>query len=198
MEKMIENIIYFLMGVAICYSNFGIMLLKNFFTTLHGLCADLKSLYFNMLETENNEEKPGTSETPRNENKTFRVSTVIKCGRFIYNNMYERILLSFRKRLFPPIFLKNNKILYPLFVHNDIKYVAISSTSAVNKADILSVTFTPQSPKLQSIFQSILNISSIERLSADDFGVDKIEVSILNKFYSLETLSFEKEKLIDV
>ena len=189
MKKMIENIIYFIMGVAICYSNFGITQLRNFFTKLDGLCLDLKLLYLNILETENKE---------KNENKSFRVSTVIKCGRFIYNNMYERILLSLRKKLFPPIFLKNNKILYPLFVHNDIKYVAISSTSAVNKTDILSVTFTPQSPKLQSMFSSILNISSIERLSADDFGVDKIEVSILNKYYSLETLSFEKDKSIDV
>ena len=186
---MIENIIYFLMGVAISYHNFGVTKLRHFFTKLDGICIDMKSLYLNILETENKE---------KNENKKFRMSALIKCGRFIYNNINERVLLSLRKRLFPPIFLKNNKILYPLFVHNDIKYVAISSTSAVNKADILSVTFTPQSPKLQSMFPSILNISSIERLSADDFGVDKIEVSILNKFFSLETLSFEKDRLIDV
>jgi hypothetical protein len=186
---MFWNIVFFLMGVAISYHNFGVTQLRHFFTKLDGVCTDMKSLYLNMLEIENKE---------KNENKSFRMSALIKCGRFIYNNIYERVLLSLRKRLFPPIFLKNNKILYPLFVHNGIKYVAISSTSEVNKTDILSVSFTPQSSKLQNLFPSILSISSMERLNADDFGVDKIEVSILNKYFSLETLSFEKDKSIDV
>ena len=38
----------------------------------------------------------------------------------------------------------------------------------------------------------------MDKLKTDDFGVDKIEVSILNKFFSLETISFEKEQEIDV
>jgi hypothetical protein len=186
---MIENIIYFSMGVAICYSNFGITQLRYFFTKLDSLCSDLKSLYFNVLESENKE---------KNENKKFRVSSLIKCGKFIYNNMYERVLLSFRKRLFPPIFLKNNKILYPLFIHNDIKYVAISSTSNINKTDIITVSFSPSSSKFEKIFPNILSINAMDKLKTDDFGVDKIEVSILNKFFSLETISFEKEQEIDV
>jgi hypothetical protein len=190
---MFWNSVFFLMGFAIAYYKFNF--LKNiscFFTTLESRLSNLKSLYKNILETENNE---------KGEQRSFRWSSVFKCCKFVYYLCQEQVIIHFRKRLFTPIFLNNNKVLYPLFVHNDIKYIALSNSSSMNKTDVLGVRFNPEdltgvNKYNEKLLLSVLNIFEMEKLKPDDFNVESIKFDVLNKFYELTEVRFEKNQPI--
>ncbi len=178
--------------------NFGLYQLQilntisNFFITLESNLSNLKSLYLNILETENKE---------KGEQCSFRLSAVYKSCKFLYKLSYENIIMYLRKRLFQPIFLNNNKVLYPLFVHNDIKYVVLSNSSSMTKTDVFSVKFntidaTDMNKQNEKVILNVLNIFEMEKLKPDDFNVESIHFDVLNKFYALETISFEKDKPI--
>lgn len=189
---MFWNSVFFLMGFAIAYYKFNFLKnISSFFTTLESRLSNLKSLYQNILETENKE---------KGEQRSFRWSSVYKCCTFVYQLCQEEVIIHFRKRLFSPIFLNNNKVLYPLFVHNDIKYVALSNGSSMNKTDVLGVKFNPQElkgvNKHEKLLLNVLNIFEMERLTPDDFNVESIKFDVLNKFYELTEVRFEKNQPI--
>lgn len=189
---MFWNSVFFLMGFAIAYYKFNFLKnVSSFITTLESRLSNLKSLYQNILETENKE---------KGEQRSFRWSSVFKCCKFVYQLCQEEIIIHFRKRLFSPIFLNNNKVLYPLFVHNDIKYVALSNGSSMNKTDVLGVRFNPQEltgvNKHEKLLLNVLNIFEMERLTPDDFNVESIKFDVLNKFYELTEVRFEKNQPI--
>jgi len=189
---MLCNIVFFLLGFSMSYYNFGLKRISSFFTFLETNLTNLKSLYTTILETENKE---------KNENRSFRLSTVYKCCKFLYKLCYENIIMYLRKRLFQPIFLNNNKVLYPLFIHNDIKYVALSNASSMTKTDVLSVKFNPvdingMNKYDEKVLLNVLNIFEMEKLKPHDFNVESIHFDVFNKIYELETIQFEKNQPI--
>jgi hypothetical protein len=190
-----KMILYFLyMGIAL-YTMFYYRNLLGFFNNLKNYYDNGRSLYRKFVQSE------------REKKQTYIYTfAFINFMKFLYNALYEESIFYFRQRLFPPIFLNNNKMLFPLFVHNEIKYVLMSNKSEVTRSDIIYVdientnkqTLTKKQQKIQKIFPHILNINKMEELYPEDLEIDKVSVHILTKFFNMETKTFQQEQPIIV
>lgn len=190
----LETCIFFI-GFSIGYFNINIWkTFSDMVSKIINSFYELNSLYVQLLEQETKGDKE--------KNVTLlHLKVILNCGRFLYNSTFEKLLFVFRKKLFAPIFLQNGKILFPLFVHNETKYVVISSKSEVLKSDICSLNYIVNDESkcisnIEKVFPNILNIYDMEKVTVDDLGLENINIDILNKQFSLETVSFEKGQTI--
>lgn len=186
--------LFLYMGIAL-YTMFYYRNLLGFFNNLKNYYDNGRSLYRKFVQSE------------REKKQTYIYTfAFINFMKFLYNALYEESIFYFRQRLFPPIFLNNNKMLFPLFVHNEIKYVLMSNKSEVTRSDIIYVdmgntnnqTLTKKQQKIQKIFPHILNINKMEELYPEDLEIDKVSVHILTKFFNMETKTFQQEQPIIV
>lgn len=185
---------FLFIGIAL-YTMFYYRNLQSFFNHLKNYYDNGRSLYRKFVQSE------------REKRQTYVYTfAFINFMKFIYNALYEEAIFYFRQRLFPPIFLNNNKMLFPLFVHNEIKYVLMSNKSEVTRSDIISIdmgntnnqTLTKKQQKIQKIFPHILNINKMEEVYPEDLEIDNVSLHILTKFFNMETKKFEKGQAVIV
>ena len=186
-------ILYFLYTGLALYIMFYYHNVLSFFHNLKNYYENGRSLYRKFVQSEREKRQ-----------KYIYTFAIINFMKFLYNALYEESIFYFRQRLFPPIFLNNNKMLFPLFVHNEIKYVLMSNKSEVTRSDIISVDFennqtlTKKQQKIQKIFPHILNINKMEELYPEDLEIDKVSVHILTKFFNMETKTFQQGQAVIV
>ncbi len=186
--------LFLYMGITL-YTMFYYRNLLCFFHNLKNYYDNGKSLYRKFVQSE------------REKKQTYVYTfALINFMKFLYNALYEESIFYFRQRLFPPIFLNNNKMLFPLFVHNEIKYVLMSNKSEVTRSDIISVDFEiPENKslskiqkiqKIKKIFPHILNINKMEELYPEDLDIDNVSLHILTKFFNIETKTFQQGQAV--